>query len=90
MVRRTLLAAARQKWAEWEAQGLYLFFLPPYCPEMNPIESEWHQLKTHELAGQMFEDELDLAYAVIHGMEARGQANGHTTERFKFNSKLDS
>jgi putative transposase len=80
----------QQKWADWQALGLYLFFLPPYCSEMNAIEPEWHQLKTHELVGQMFEDELDLAYAVINGIEARAEANGHTTERFKFKSKLDS
>ena len=49
------------KWFEWLELGLYLFFLPKYCSEMNLIESEWHQLKTHELAGQMFEDEYDLA-----------------------------
>lgn len=53
---------------------------------MNPIELEWQQLKRHELAGQMFEDELDLAYAVIDGVEARGQAGHSTTKRFKFNS----
>lgn len=76
----------QQRWPEWEKQGLYLFFLPKYCSEMNPIELEWQQLKTHELAGQMFEDELDLAYAVIDGVEARGQSRHHTTERFRFNS----
>lgn len=76
----------RQKRPEWEAQGLYLFFLSPYCSEMNPIESEWHQLKTHELAGQMFDDELDLAYAVIDGVEARGQAGGLAVQRFRFKS----
>jgi len=53
---------------------------------MNPIESEWHQLKTHELAGQMFEDELDLAYAVMDGVEARSRVEGRTTKRFKFKS----
>lgn len=63
----------QQQWPEWENKGLYIFFLPKYCSEMNPIELEWQQLKTHELAGQMFEDELDLAYAVMDGVEARGQ-----------------
>lgn len=76
----------QQQWSRWEAQGLYLFFLPAYCSEMNPIESEWHQLKTHELAGQMFEDELDLAYAVMDGVEARSRVEGRTTKRFKFKS----
>lgn len=76
----------QQRWPEWEKQGLYLFFLPKYCSEMNSFELEWQQLKTHELAGQMFEDELDLAYAVIDGVEARGQSRHYTTERLRFNS----
>lgn len=38
---------------------------------MNRIEEQWHQLKTHEVAGRMFEDEDDLAIAVIVGIEAR-------------------
>jgi len=82
----TSIQVQQQQWSQWEAQGLYLFFLPAYCSEMNPIESEWHQLKTHELAGQMFEDELDLAYAVMDGVEARSRVEGRTTQRFKFQS----
>ena len=74
------------KWSQWQEQGLYLFFLPKYCSQMNPIEPEWHQLKTHELAGRMFEDEYDLALAVIEGVEHRGQQGQYSTERFKFNS----
>jgi hypothetical protein len=26
---------------------------------MNRIEEEWHQLKTHEIAGQMFDNNYD-------------------------------
>ena len=79
-------ALTRQQWQIWQQQGLFLFFLPKYCSEMNRIEDEWHQLKTHEIAGQMFEDEYDLALAIINGMEARCVAGGYTLERFKFNS----
>lgn len=25
----------QQKWSEWVRQGLYIFFLPKYCSEMN-------------------------------------------------------
>jgi hypothetical protein len=53
---------------------------------MNRIEEQWHQLKTHELAGRMFEDEYDLAIAVIDGMETRSIKGEYTLERFKFNS----
>jgi hypothetical protein len=76
----------KAKWAEWQACGLYFFFLPKYCSQMNPIETEWHQLKAHQLRGQMFEHELDLAYAVIEGVETRAQAGGYWAERFRFPS----
>ena len=80
--------SVKAKWAKWEACGLYFFFLPKYCSQLNPIETEWHQLKTHELRGHMFEHELDLAYAVIDGIDARTQAAGYQAERFHFPSKL--
>jgi putative transposase len=54
-------------WSKWENQDPYILFLPKYCSEMNSIELEWQHLKKDELAGQMFEDELELAYAVING-----------------------
>lgn len=76
----------RQQWQRWQEQGLLLFFLPQYCSQMNLIEQEWHQLKTHEIAGRMFEDEYDLALAIIKGMEDRSVAGNYTLERFKFNS----
>lgn len=30
---------------QWEAQGLYIFFLPPYSPHLNRIETLWRQVK---------------------------------------------
>ena len=63
----------RQQFARWQEQGLSIFFLPPYCSEMNPIEGQWHQLKNHELAGRrIFDNQYDLAVAVMNGMKARG------------------
>jgi transposase len=56
---------------EWQRQGLEIFFLSTYSPKLNLIKTEWHQLKTHELSGRMFEDEYDLAMTVIVGIEAR-------------------
>ncbi|NLQ04826.1 hypothetical protein FLW85_06670 [Cylindrospermopsis raciborskii MVCC19] len=73
-------------WSKWESQNLYVFFLPKYCSEMNPIELEWKHLKKDELSGKMFEDELELAYAVMDGVNARGKRNKHSTEHMKFNN----
>jgi hypothetical protein len=77
--------AAQAEWSNWQQQGLFLFMLPKYCSEMNEIETEWLQLKTHEIAGQMFDSEYDLAMAVIDGMLARSQQGNYTLERLKFN-----
>jgi putative transposase len=80
----------QQLWPKWEHMGLYIFFLPKYCSQMNPIELEWQHLKKDELAGQMFDDELELAYAVINGVQARGERGNYSTQRIKFNSNLAS
>lgn len=53
---------------------------------MNPIETEWHQLITHELVGRMFEDEYELALAVIERVEACAQRGNYDIKRFLFNS----
>lgn len=78
--------AAQAQSQNWQQQGLFLFMLPKYCSQMNDIQTEWHQLKTHEIARQMFDNEYDLAIAVIAGMTSRSQRGGYTLERFKFNS----
>lgn len=77
--------AVQAKWSQWQEKGLYIFFLPKYCSEMNRIENEWQHLKSDELCGRMFEDEYELALAAVDGVEARGQRGGYTTERFRFN-----
>lgn len=51
---------------------------------MNPIELEWQDLKKSELAGEMFDNELDLAYRAINGVEARGERGKYKTHRIKF------
>ena len=33
------------KIAEWEKLGLHLLYLPPYSPELNPIEMLWREMK---------------------------------------------
>lgn len=43
----------------WYSQGLLLFFLPPYNPQMNRIEDEWLHLLRDELASRVFEDEYE-------------------------------
>ena len=41
-----------------------LLFLPPYSPELNPIEQLWRQLKHKFLANRCFEDYIDIMNSV--------------------------
>ena len=75
----------QQQWETWRAQGLFVIFLPPYCSELNPIETQWHQLKTHELAGRMFDYEDELAEAIVDGMIDRSHQGGYELDRLIIN-----
>ena len=76
---------AKKRVEIWEKQGLILFSLPPYSPEMNLIEVQWLHLKRQELAGRVFDDEYDLALAIIQGLENRGKQGDFSVERLMFN-----
>jgi len=45
----------------WEAKGLQIFFLPPYSPQLNPIEQLWKVMKYYWI-------ELD-AYKSVENMK---------------------
>jgi putative transposase len=75
----------QQQWQRWQQQGLLIFFLPPYSPQMNRIEDEWLHLKRDELACRIFEDEYDLAMAIVAGVEQRANHTCYPVERFLFN-----
>lgn len=76
--------AVKTRISDWQESGLYIFQLPKYCSQMNRIESEWIRIKEDEIAGQMFEDEYDLAMAVIASVEKRAHQKGYRVERFRF------
>ena len=48
----------------WEARGLYLFFLPAYCPHLNLAETLWRHLKGGWLRPEDYLTADDLAYAL--------------------------
>ncbi|MDW8146427.1 MAG: IS630 family transposase [Roseiflexaceae bacterium] len=50
-------------------ENVRLVFLPPYCPELNPIERVWRDLKD-ELAWREFADLAALQAAVTRLLDA--------------------
>jgi transposase len=77
----------RAKGREGQWLALYLFLLPPGRSALNLIEGEWHQIKTHEISGRMFEDEYDLVQAVKESLTHRSAQVGDRLQHFKLNSK---
>jgi transposase len=56
-------------------ENITLFHLPPYSPELNPIERIWAYLKSHYLNNRVFRDYDDLLIA------CRSAWNALTDER---------
>lgn len=48
------------KTEEWKTRGLNLFYLPPYCPHLNCIETLWRKMKHEWLRPQDFNSAKDL------------------------------
>jgi transposase len=43
--------------------NLTLIPLPPYCPELNPMENLWHYLRSHHWSNHAFADHAALQQA---------------------------
>jgi transposase len=48
-------------------QGIYLYYLPPYSPELNEIEAVFKQVKHHEIPQRSYTSQAELREAVEQG-----------------------
>lgn len=44
-------------------ENITLLFLPPYSPELNPVERLWGWLRSHQLSNQIYADYAELLAA---------------------------
>jgi DDE superfamily endonuclease len=49
-----------------------LLRLPPYSPELNPIENFWHYLRSHHWSNRFYPDWEALMEAAVTGLVAVG------------------
>jgi len=45
-------------------KNIQIVFLPPYCPELNPVERLWRYIKDNVIKNRVFETLLELEVAV--------------------------
>ena len=57
----------------WQHRGLYIFYLPPYCPHLNIIERLWLELKSRWLKPQDYICAQSLFLATILALGAVGK-----------------
>jgi len=54
----------------WEAKGLYLRYLPAYCPQLNLIESTWRKLKGFLMPRRCYDNVNQLRETLKVGLKA--------------------
>jgi hypothetical protein len=50
--------------------NVILWFLPPYSPELNPVEQVWQWLREEHTGGVLFRDREGLIAALCRGLTA--------------------
>ena len=65
-----VLKAARPGLAK---QGIYLYYLPAYSPELNRIEPVFKQIKHHEIPRRSHKSKSELRASVESGFESYGR-----------------
>ena len=63
----------------WQDRGLFLYYLPPHCPELNLIEILWRMMKYHWLPLSAYQDFRSL---VDHVHELLAQVGSRYTINF--------
>lgn len=58
----------------WEKRGLFLFFLPPYSPHLNIVETLWRILKAKWLKPQDYATADQLFYSTNRALAALGHS----------------
>ena len=56
----------------WQQRGLYIFYLPPYSPQLNICERLWKELKARWIKPKDYQSADSLFYAVQLALNAVG------------------
>lgn len=65
-------AEIQEKRPSWEAGGMFLRFLPAYCPELNMIETIWRLVKGFLMPRRCYNSLDELREALLVALKAVG------------------
>ena len=63
------------------AAGVHFCYLPPYSPELNPIEPVWRQVKHHDIPERSHPTDAALQVAVETALRDRARRLAETTNK---------
>ena len=66
-------AAFQARLEAWQAQDVYIFYLPTYSPHLNKIETLWRKIKYEWLRPEAYATFKTLKTAVWHILDRVGQ-----------------
>ena len=66
-------ARVKERLEYWQQRGLFLFYLPPYSPQLNLIERLWKELKARWLRPEDYSTNEKLFLAVNLALAAVGK-----------------
>ncbi len=69
----------KEKQPMWEEQGVFLRYLPPYAPHLNPIEALWKRLKSFLLPRRCYNSITQLKQALLEALDILGAIRVHSS-----------
>ncbi len=51
-------------------KNIQIILLPPYCPELNPVERLWRYIKDNVIKNKVFETLLELEIRFVNSLGA--------------------
>ena len=64
----------KERKKDWQARGLYLFYLPRYSPHLNIVEMLWRKLKYEWLTPADYQSKENLFYQISLALKAVGNS----------------
>ncbi len=65
-------ANIRERRQGWEDKNVFLRYLPPYAPHLNPIEALWKHLKSFLLPRRCYDSVAQLRKALLEALNLLG------------------
>jgi transposase len=66
-------------------KSIQIIFLPPYSPELNPVEKFWQVLKAHTIKNKLYDSIDALENAVAHFIKKLDPKLVHRVKDYQYN-----